>query len=59
MQLGSRQTVSIHPSSVLFQSKPAAVVFTELVQTGKRYVRQVDLLPSYQSKLNQTEIIRD
>ena len=45
-QLGSRQTVSIHPSSVLFHSKPACIVFTELVQTGKRYVRQVTLVDS-------------
>ena len=44
LQLGSRQKVSIHPSSVLFHAKPACVVFTELVQTGKRYVRQVTLI---------------
>jgi len=44
LTLGSRQKVSIHPSSVLFHSKPACVVFTELVQTGKRYVRQVTLV---------------
>lgn len=38
--------MSIHPSSVLFHSKPACIVFTELVQTGKRYVRQVTLVDS-------------
>ena len=40
----SRQTVAIHPSSVLFHSKPSCIVFTELIQTGKRYVRQVTLI---------------
>ncbi|XP_046640656.1 ATP-dependent RNA helicase DHX33-like [Daphnia pulicaria] len=44
LTLGSRQTVAIHPSSVLFHSKPSCIVFTELVQTGKRYVRQVTLI---------------
>lgn len=44
LKLGARQTVSIHPSSVLFRSKPSCIVFTELVQTGKRYVRQVTLI---------------
>lgn len=43
-QLGSRQIVTIHPSSVLFHSKPSCIVFTELIQTGKRYVRQVTLI---------------
>lgn len=43
-QLGSRQTVTIHPSSVLFHTKPSCIVFTELIQTGKRYVRQVTLI---------------
>ena len=44
LQLGSRQIVTIHPSSVLFHSKPSCIVFTELIQTGKRYVRQVTLI---------------
>ncbi|KZS16763.1 putative ATP-dependent RNA Helicase DHX33 [Daphnia magna] len=44
LTLGSRQTVTIHPSSVLFHTKPSCIVFTELIQTGKRYVRQVTLI---------------
>lgn len=36
--------MTIHPSSVLFHSKPSCIVFTELIQTGKRYVRQVTLI---------------
>lgn len=31
--------VNIHPSSVLFNQKPSFVVFNELVETSKRYMR--------------------
>ncbi|KDR10772.1 hypothetical protein L798_15339, partial [Zootermopsis nevadensis] len=37
----SRQTVAIHPSSVLYGSQPHCVLFTEVVQTGRCYLRQV------------------
>ena len=35
----SRQIVQIHPSSVLFNSKPACILYNELVKTNKTYVR--------------------
>ena len=35
-----RQTVQIHPSSVLFNSKPMFLLFNELVHTNKTYMRQ-------------------
>ena len=35
----SRQIVQIHPSSVLFNSKPSCVLFNELVKTAKTYMR--------------------
>ncbi|XP_069692432.1 ATP-dependent RNA helicase DHX33-like [Periplaneta americana] len=37
----SRQAVAIHPSSVLFGSQPHCVLFTEVVQTGRCFLRQV------------------
>lgn len=37
----SRKSVHIHPSSFLFHAKPALVVFTELVETTKCYMRNV------------------
>ncbi|KAK9509920.1 hypothetical protein O3M35_004807 [Rhynocoris fuscipes] len=45
LTIGTRQTVTIHPSSVLHGSLPHLVLYTELVQTGKcfmRYVTPVD-----------------
>ncbi|XP_062572851.1 ATP-dependent RNA helicase DHX33-like [Saccostrea cucullata] len=39
--LSSRKTVSIHPSSVLFRCKPAYVIYNELVQTTKCYMRDL------------------
>ncbi|KAK2719544.1 hypothetical protein QYM36_005128 [Artemia franciscana] len=42
--LGTRQIVQIHPSSVLFRTKPSYVLFTELVETGKRYIRQLSIV---------------
>nr|CAD2178606.1 unnamed protein product [Meloidogyne enterolobii]CAD2194964.1 unnamed protein product [Meloidogyne enterolobii] len=50
------QTVYIHPSSSLFQNQPEWVVYHELVQTTKEYMREVtaveptwlvDLAPSF------------
>ncbi|KAJ9595956.1 hypothetical protein L9F63_012849, partial [Diploptera punctata] len=38
---GSREVVAIHPSSFLFTSQPQCVVFTEVVQTGRCYLRLV------------------
>jgi ATP-dependent RNA helicase DDX35 len=39
--LRGKQTVHIHPSSVLFQYPPEWVVYSELVHTTKRYMRDV------------------
>ncbi|XP_077987856.1 ATP-dependent RNA helicase DHX33-like [Glandiceps talaboti] len=41
LSLDRRQTVSIHPSSCLFQSKPAYVLYNELVYTTKCYMRNI------------------
>lgn len=35
------QNVQIHPSSVLFRSKPDCVIFNELVQTNQCYIRTI------------------
>ena len=37
--LSGRQTVQIHPSSILFNSKPMSVLYNELVHTNKTYMR--------------------
>ncbi|KAJ8266299.1 hypothetical protein GJAV_G00128830 [Gymnothorax javanicus] len=42
--LDSHQPVAIHPSSVLFQAKPAYVVFNELLHTSKCYMRDLCLV---------------
>lgn len=42
--LDTHQTVSIHPSSVLFQAKPAYVVFNELLHTTRCYMRDLCLV---------------
>ncbi|KAJ7997354.1 hypothetical protein DPEC_G00228110 [Dallia pectoralis] len=42
--LDAHQPVSIHPSSVLFQAKPAYVVFNELLHTSKCYMRDLCLV---------------
>lgn len=39
-----RTTVHIHPSSVLFRQKPSFVVFNELVETSKRYMRGLSVV---------------
>ncbi len=42
--LDSRQKVRLHPSSVLFQTKPEMVVFTELTATQHSYIRDLTLV---------------
>ncbi|XP_061608119.1 ATP-dependent RNA helicase DHX33 isoform X3 [Phyllopteryx taeniolatus] len=44
LALDSRQSVAIHPSSVLFQAKPAYVVFNELLHTSRCYMRDLCLV---------------
>lgn len=42
--VSQKQPVSIHPSSSLFQCKPAYVVYTELVKTSKCYIRNLSVV---------------
>ncbi|XP_023688879.1 ATP-dependent RNA helicase DHX33 [Paramormyrops kingsleyae] len=42
--LDTHQPVAIHPSSVLFQAKPAYVIFNELLHTSKCYMRDLCLV---------------
>lgn len=44
LALDTHQTVAIHPSSVLFQAKPAYVVFNELLHTSRCYMRDLCLV---------------
>lgn len=44
--LDTHQSVAIHPSSVLFQAKPAYVVFNELLHTSRCYMRDLCLVDS-------------
>ncbi|XP_047234226.1 ATP-dependent RNA helicase DHX33 [Girardinichthys multiradiatus] len=44
LALDSHQVVAIHPSSVLFQAKPAYVVFNELLHTSRCYMRDLCLV---------------
>ncbi|KAK9146489.1 hypothetical protein Sjap_006392 [Stephania japonica] len=39
--LATSQTVQIHPSSVLFRSKPDCIIFNELVRTNVNYIRNI------------------
>ncbi|PON79698.1 RNA helicase, ATP-dependent DEAH box [Parasponia andersonii] len=39
--LASGQAVQIHPSSLLFQTKPECIIYNELVQTNHKYIRNV------------------
>jgi len=43
--LTTSQTVSIHPSSVLFRKTPACVIYNELVLTARQYMRCVTSIP--------------
>ncbi|CAF1614124.1 unnamed protein product [Adineta ricciae] len=42
--INDRHVVKIHPSSVLFGAKPSLVVFTELIQTTKRFIRDITVV---------------
>ena len=42
--LDSRQKVTIHPSSVMFSTKPEIVIFNELIATQKTYIRDLSLV---------------
>lgn len=44
MTLSNREPVSIHPSSALGNSKPAVVIYTELVKTTKCYMRDLSVV---------------
>ncbi|XP_072041884.1 ATP-dependent RNA helicase DHX33-like [Amphiura filiformis] len=44
LTLDRKQTVTIHPSSCLFNCKPAYLLYNELVQTTKCYMRNVCLI---------------
>ncbi|KAL3085159.1 hypothetical protein niasHS_010228 [Heterodera schachtii] len=59
------QTVYIHPSSSLFQNQPEWVVYHELVQTTKEYMREVtsiepnwlvEFAPSYFKRSDNTKL---
>jgi len=43
--LYTRQTVFIHPSSCLFGKKKPAIVYSELVSTSKKYLKNVSSIP--------------
>ena len=40
-ELGHKQTVKIHPSSVLFGTKPQFIIFNELIETNALYIRGI------------------
>ena len=42
--IGGKKEVFIHPSSCLFHAKPEAILYTDLVETSKRYMRNVSLI---------------
>ena len=44
--IATGQLVSIHPSSVLSNKKPACIVFDELVLTTRQYARTVTAIDS-------------
>jgi len=44
MTLIQKQEVRIHPSSVLFNLKPAFVIFNEVMETSKRYMRHISVV---------------
>ncbi|GAB6021154.1 Putative ATP-dependent RNA helicase dhx33 [Chamberlinius hualienensis] len=46
LRLDTRKPVFIHPTSVLFHTKPEIVIFTELVQTAKCYMRNISVVES-------------
>ena len=42
--LDFRQKVSIHPSSVMFSTKPEVLIYNELIVTQKSYIRDLSLV---------------
>lgn len=51
--VGTRQAVHIHPSSALFGSLPHCVLFTELIQTGRCYMRDLSVVdPNWLEDVN-------
>jgi len=44
MTIIQKQEVRIHPSSVLFNQKPAFVIFNEVMETSKCYMRNVSVV---------------
>ncbi|XP_010260281.1 PREDICTED: pre-mRNA-splicing factor ATP-dependent RNA helicase DEAH10 [Nelumbo nucifera] len=59
--LASSQVVQIHPSSVLFRTKPECIIFNELVRTNHNYIRNItridplwlpELAPQYYATQN-------
>ncbi|XP_068601063.1 ATP-dependent RNA helicase DHX33 [Brachionichthys hirsutus] len=44
LALHTHQPVAIHPSSVLFQAKPAYVIFNQLLHTSRCYMRDLCLV---------------
>ncbi|XP_066583153.1 ATP-dependent RNA helicase DHX33-like [Prorops nasuta] len=49
--LSSRQQVALHPSSTLHTSKPPLILFTEIVATGRCYLRGLSVIePSWISE---------
>ncbi|XP_058108764.1 pre-mRNA-splicing factor ATP-dependent RNA helicase DEAH10 [Magnolia sinica] len=59
--MASSQLVQIHPSSVLFRTKPECIIFNELVRTNHNYVRNItridplwlpELAPQYYATQN-------
>ncbi|XP_011299036.1 putative ATP-dependent RNA helicase DHX33 isoform X1 [Fopius arisanus] len=46
LTLSTRQPVAIHPSSTLHTSRPQLVLFTEVVATGRCYLRDLSVIDS-------------
>ncbi|KAG7592931.1 Helicase C-terminal [Arabidopsis thaliana x Arabidopsis arenosa] len=44
--LESGEVVHIHPTSVLFRAKPECVIFNELMQTSKKYIKNLTRIDS-------------
>ena len=50
--------VSIHPSSVMFSTKPEVVIFNELIATQKSYIRDLSLVDASWLLKDQPEYFR-
>lgn len=44
LTIDARKKVHIHPSSCLFSSSPSCIIFTEMVETTKCYVRNLTVV---------------